>query len=161
MANAVLFDILQAIRSDVQALNLPGLAAANVVVQKVPSDRAKDLPAEKFPCLIIAPFGAETIDPAAGSNLRDDVVYPVLVAVLASEKDEYEQPLDQQTKRFNLYLKWRETLRKSFSQQRLSTELCFKVEVQPLEIVDRAAWFERNVFSSGLLLKCYSRESRG
>lgn len=161
MANAVLYDILHAIRADVQALNLPGLAAANVVVQKVPSDRTKDLPAVKFPCLVIAPYGAETIDPEAGSNLRDDVVYPVLVAVIAAEGNDDEQPLDQQTRDFNLYLTWRERLRKNFSQQRLSTELCFKVEVQPLDIVDRTAWFERNVFSSGLLLKCYSRESRG
>jgi hypothetical protein len=27
--------------------------------------------------------------------------------------------------------------------------------------VDRDAWFQRNIFASGLVLNCYSRETRG
>lgn len=159
MANAILFDILTQIRTDIQALTLPGIGAANIVIQKVPSTRDKDLPATKFPCVIIAPFGAESMESAG--NLRDDVVYPVAVVVMASEKDEAEQPQEQQAKNFEMYLKWRETIRKSFIQQRLTSSLVFKIELQPLDIVDRAAWFDRNVFASGLVLRCHSRESRG
>lgn len=159
MANAVLFDILTAVRADIVALNLPQIGDAGIVIQKVPANRLKDLPATRYPCILIAPFGAETIESA--SNLRDDVTYPVLVCILASEKNEAEQPQDQQQQNFNLYLTWREEIRKSFSNQRLTSTLCHKVESQPLPIADREAWFERNIFASGMILKCTSRESRG
>jgi hypothetical protein len=142
-------------------LALPGMPPANVVIQKVPGDRLQDLPAERYPCILICPYGAETLDPRAGTNNRDDVVYPVMVAILASERDAARQPTSQQEKRFDQYLRWRESIRKSFHNQRLTSTLCHTVEVQALEIVDRSVWFERGIFVSRLLLRCVSRESRG
>ncbi|MGQ0637319.1 MAG: hypothetical protein ACT4QC_22150 [Planctomycetaceae bacterium] len=150
----LLFEILDAIRADVQALDLPGLSAANVVVQKVAGDRAADLPAAKHPCILIAPSGAESLDAAAGTNLRDDVVYPVRVTIVAPDSRNQEERLQQ-------YLGWRETIRRSFHNQRLTASLCFTVRVQPLEIVDRSAWSDKSLFVSSLVLHCYAREPRG
>lgn len=154
MNSPLLFDILTAVKGDIQALNLPGLSAASVVVQKVPGDRAQDLPAVALPCVLIAPHSGETSDPLAGTNLRDDVVYPIRVTILAADSG------DQQFG-FQQFLGWRETIRRSFHNQRLTSSLCFTVQVQPLPIVDRAAWVERGLFTSGLVLNCYSREPRG
>lgn len=150
----LLFDILTAVRADLQALNLPGLSAANIVVQKVPGDRVQDLPSVPLPCLLVAPHGSESADPLAGTNLRDDIVYPIRVTILAADGT------DQQFG-FQQYLGWRETIRRSFHNQRLTANLCFTVQVQPLAIVDRSAWTERGLFVSGLVLNCFSREPRG
>ena len=76
-----------------------------------------------------------------------------MVAILAADDG------DQQAN-FNQYLTWRQSIRLFFHDQPLST-LCFSVQVHPLDIVDREAWFQRNVFASGLVLNCFSRETRG
>lgn len=150
----ILSDILNTVRSLVQDLELPGLATANVIVQKVAGDRPQDLPAVKYPCLLIAPHGAESADPQSGTNLRDDVVYPIRVTILAEDAGDQQFGLTQ-------YLGWRERLRRRFHNQRLSPDLCFTVQVQPLTIVDPAAWHQRGLFVSSLVLHCFSRESRG
>lgn len=154
MNSPLLFDILTAVKNDLQALNLPGLSAANIVVQKVPGDRSQDLPSIPLPCVLIAPNAGETADPLAGTNLRDDIVYPIRITILATDSGDQQFGYQQ-------YLGWRETIRRSFHNQRLNSGLCFTVHVQPLPIVDKAAWVERGLFASGLVLNCYSREPRG
>src|SRR5262245_22658907 len=100
MPNAIFFDILSTIQASIVARGLTGLAPANVVVQKAPGSRAADLPAQEYPSIIIAPYGAEGLDPDSGTTSRDDVVYKVLVAILAADNG------DQQAN-FNQYLTWR------------------------------------------------------
>lgn len=153
MANAVLFDILTAIKSAIVARGLVGIGSANVVVQKVPGNRAADLPAQQFPSIVIAPWGPEKLDLAAGTTSRDDVVYRVFVAILAADNADQEA-------HFNQYLTWRQSIRQLFHDQPLG-DLCFSVQVEPLDIVDRDAWRQRNVFASGMVLNCFSREPRG
>lgn len=154
MTSPILFEILSAVQTAVQGLRLPGLAPANVVIQKVPGDRVQDLPAVAWPSLLIAPHGSETADPLAGTNLRDDIVYPIRVTIIAADGGDQEFGFPQ-------FLGWRETLRRAFHNQRLSAGSCFTVRVQPLAIVDRAAWIERHLFVSALVLNCFSREPRG
>ena len=67
MPNAILFDILAQVKAAIVARGLAGIGTANVVVQKVPGNRAADLPAQQFPCIVIAPDGSEQLDPLAGS----------------------------------------------------------------------------------------------
>jgi hypothetical protein len=158
MADAALFTILSTIRTEVVGLQLAGLADANVVVQKAPSNLEKDLPEGKYPCVVIAPFGAEGV--TAGSNLRDDVAYPVLIAIVADERSEIALPQSEQLERFELYLKWRERIRKNFSNQRLTSTLVFNIVVQPLDITDRERWFRQGLWVSGLVLRLSNREDR-
>jgi hypothetical protein len=153
MPNAILYDILQAIRTAIQTRELVGFGSANVVIQKIPGNRPSDLPAEQFPCIVIAPYGAEQVNPLAGTTSRDDIVYRVLIAILAADNG------DQETQ-FNLYLTWRQSLRQLFHDQPLEN-VCFNVQVQPLDVVDRDAWQQRYIFASCLILHCFSRESRG
>jgi hypothetical protein len=151
---SILHDVLLAIQSAIQGRQLPGLSAGNVVVQKVAAHRSPDLPMVDLPCILISPHGAETTDPLAGTNLRDDIVYPVRVTILAADAG------DQQFG-FRQYLGWREAIRRLFHNQRLATTGCFTVHVQPLPIVDAGVWTERHLFSSAVVLNCFSRESRG
>jgi len=122
-------------------------------VQKVAGNRPGDLPAPPLPAIVIAPCGREQLDPQAGTTSRDDVVYRVLVAILAADNGDQAAGFDQ-------YLGWRESIRRLFHDQPLAA-LCFSVQVEPLDVVDRDAWFERNLFASGLVINCYSREPRG
>ena len=93
------------------------------------------------------------------ANTRDEVIYPVRVGILATERNATETATLQQTQNYNQYLTWRESIRKSFHNQHLST-LCW-IEVRPISIVDQAAWINRDLFVSELELRCHSIEARG
>jgi len=150
---SLLFNILNQVQSAIAGRGLAGLAAGNILVQKVPGNRPADLPAPPLPSIVIAPYGRERLDPQAGTTSRDDIVYRVLVVILAADNGDQATGFDQ-------YLTWRESIRHLFHDQPLAA-LCFTVQVEPLDVVDRDAWYQRNVFASGLILNCFSREPRG
>lgn len=154
MSGSILSEILTNIRGRIQALRLPGIAPSNVLLQVVPGDRLSELPAEKYPCVLIAPHSTEGLEAAAGTNLRDDVVYPVRITLLAAGARDSDDRLLQG-------LSWRQTIRRAFHNQRLTATLCFTVRVQSLELIDRAAWSSRGFFMSSFVLHCHSREPRG
>lgn len=154
---AELTTILETVLEQVQALDLAGVPRANIVVCHSAAVEIARLPAQRMPAVVIAPFGAETI--TAASNVRDDVEYPVLVAIVASLKVDAEEPTDKQRLNLDQRLTWRETVRKAFSNQRLDSSRGFTMSLQPLAIVDAAA-FNRDLFVSGFILKIRNRESR-
>lgn len=154
---AELTTILETVLEQVQALDLAGVPRANIVVCHSAAVEIARLPAARMPAVVIAPFGAETI--TAASNVRDDIEYPVLVAIVASLKVDAEEPTDKQRLNLDQRLTWRETVRKAFSNQRLDSSRGFTVSLQPLAIVDAAA-FNRDLFVSGFILKIRNRESR-
>jgi hypothetical protein len=152
---AVQYDILGAIKTAIQGLSLSGVSSANVVLLKVATDQQSDLPGVKFPAILLAPFGAETMDPAAGTNVRDDTVYPVLVGIVAADNR-------SQTASFETYLGWRESIRKKFHNNISAfsgVSSVFNSVVSPLAIVDAPAWL-KNSFVSGLIVRVSSREAR-
>lgn len=167
MPNAILYDLLTAIQTSIVNRGLSGITAENVVIQKRPATKASDLPAAKFPCILIAPWGAEDMGDR-GTILHDDIGYPIVVAVVANDQN------DQQAN-FNQYLYWRESIRKLFNAQPLpnqvtatvngtsyaSGKLAQEILVRPLDIVDKDAWDKLGNFASGLVLNCNSRETRG
>ena len=154
---AELTTILETVLEQVQALDLAGVPRANIVVCHSAAVEIARLPAARMPAVVIAPFGAETI--TAASNVRDDIEYPVLVAIVASLKVDAEEPTDKQRLNLDQRLTWRETVRKAFSNQRLDSSRGFTMSLQPLAIVDAAA-FNRDLFVSGFILKIRNRESR-
>ena len=154
---AELTTILETVLEQVQALDLAGVPRANIVVCHSAAVEIARLPAQRMPAVVIAPFGAETI--TAATNVRDDIEYPVLVAIVASLKVDAEEPTDKQRLNLDQRLTWRETVRKAFSNQRLDSSRGFTMSLQPLAIVDAAA-FNRDLFVSGFILKIRNRESR-
>jgi hypothetical protein len=154
---AELTTILETVQTQVQALNLPGISRANVVICQSAAVEIARMPSERMPAVIISPFGAETI--TASTNLRDDIVYPVLVALVASLRIDAEEPMDKQRLGLDQRLTWRETIRKAFSNQRLDSTRGYTMAVQPLAIVDQTA-FARDLFVSGFVLRITNREGR-
>jgi hypothetical protein len=154
---AELTTILETVLEQVQALDLAGIPRANVVLCQSAAVEIARLPASRMPAVVVSPFGAETI--TAQSNLRDDIEYPVLVAIVASLKIDAEQPTDKQRLYLDQRLTWRETVRKAFSNQRLDATRGYTMALQPLAIVDQAA-FNRDLFVSGFVLKIRNREGR-
>jgi len=154
---SVLYDCLIEIQKQVQGLNLPGIPAGNVVLCQVPAVEIARMNSRHLPAVVIAPFGAETI--TSQSNLRDDITYPVLVAIVASTKIDGENVNEKQLADFDQRLGWRQTIRQAFSQSRLTQSLVHTIAVQPLPIVDVAA-FARDLYVSGFLLRLTNREAR-
>lgn len=154
---AALYDCLVEIQRQVQALDLPGIPPGNVVLCQVPAVEIARMNSRHLPAVVIAPFGAETV--TAQSNLRDDITYPVLVAIVASTRIDGEGPTDKQVQDFEQRLQWRETIRKAFSNQRLTSSLVHQIAVQPQQIVDPVA-FARDLYVSGFVLRLTNREAR-
>lgn len=156
-AEAVLHRLLQAVRARIQGLALASILNASVVVRKVPSERnVGAAQAVKYPCVQIAALGAERIDPHQGTNQKDDVGYPILVTLLDKENDQ------SPTTNLARNLLWREKIIRAFRQQRpVGVPECFTCAVEPAAIVDPATWLAQSLWSSSLVLRFTSRESRG
>lgn len=159
-SETILLDILNQVQTTVQGLGLVGMPPANVIVQKVPTNRPKDLPADRYPATLIAPYGPEQINPSDGSNIRDDITYPVGVWILSSDNIDSEQPAQMQSKDFGKYVRWRQKIRRAFHNQRLTSTYGHKVVVQPLDVVDRSMWLGKGLWISGLVLLVTVREQR-
>lgn len=142
--------LLEATRQTIVSLRLPELPAANVVVLPTLVERKGELPRGARPAIWVAPSGPERVDPAQGTNCRDDVVYPLVVACL----------LDDAPDRFLLVTQWRARLGQAFHLRPLAGTPCFQVTVDPLELVDQTAWASRRLWLSQLQLLCLTREPR-
>lgn len=159
MAQSELYGIMEQVKSQIVALELTGIPDANIVLCGMPSVAIVSSPAIQYPAIAIGPYGAEEV--VAATNLRDDLRYPVLVAICDTlvSSAQAEQPGDKQTQGVDMRLYWRERIRKAFSNQRLTASIGMIVEVQPLAIVEPAA-FQRDLWVSSLLLRIKNREVR-
>lgn len=145
--------LLTAVRDIIVDLRLPEIASTSVLIQQVACDRPRDGVPVTLPGILIAPHAAERLDPAAGTNLHADVVYPIAVSVLAAA--DADQP-----DRLELFTCWRARLCSAFHLRRLPQAGCYRVEVEPRPLVDRTLWLERLIGNSGLILHCFTRELR-
>lgn len=150
---AVLYRCLTGARSRIQGLALSGVANASVVIREVPNARYLQAGDVALPAVVIAPVLGEQMNPAAGTNVRDDVGYPVGVFLVAASN----QNLDPVA----LNYKWREQIARAFRNQKLPgvTEV-WGCAVEPSAITDPGAW-EKNHFVSAMVLRFASREVRG
>ena len=108
--------------------------------------------------ILIAPIGSETIDPTAGSNDRDEIIYPIGVIIIAPANEAHNlEKLDR-------WYEWRRRLMNHFRHNPLSltddNATIWEMTVDPLPIIDNAAWIA-NWFLSGFVLRCRVLETRG
>lgn len=140
-------DILEAVQTTIQALNLSGVNDANVVIRTVATERGLT-----FPAVVIAPQRA-TINPRAGVLGSDDVQYGVLVAFLAAD--------NQSTDNTELYTDWATAIMKAFVNKRLTgVASVYTCEALPADAVDRQGW-DNNRLVGLQILRFTSREARG
>jgi hypothetical protein len=127
------------------------MVSTSIIQVKVTTDRETDFPA--LPGVLIAPFGAKRIDPFGGSNISDDIEYPIVIVTIQ------ESDADQDDNR-NRSLSWHEDIIGQFIHKALSgvsgVSTCL---VDPRDVFNPAAWF-RNIDAGGMVLRFLSREAR-
>lgn len=153
---AVLYRCLRAVQSRLQLLALADIAGSEIIVQKLPLDRALGSATfHELPAVLVSPE-QESMDPHAGVNQRDDVGYGVRVTLV--DRDNQERTREANLDKFLL---WREQIARAFRQQRLSgVPEIYTCIVEPDQVVGSDAW-TKNLFASSLVLRFLSRERRG
>lgn len=158
----VWYECLLAVQSEIQGLNFGGSSppqSSSIIVQKLPWAKRFLLPSTDpdylpSPGIIICQWNRETMDPSEGTNIKDDVGYPVLVSIVA--KDQQNLTAHQED-----YLGWRQQIARHFRNQRLNgVDEVYVCEVQP-NIVTLPEAFLQNIYHSALVLNFTSREVRG
>ena len=152
---SVHFACAQAVQAKIRSLSLTSIDNSDVIIRKLDSDRGTDDGTYDYPMIVISTFGIETMPNTGGTNQKDDVIYPVVVTILAADNQ------DLSTNQ-NKYLLWRQTINRALRNQNLSDVAeIYTVSVQPGPITSPNAFWERNLYHSSLIIKCHSREIRG
>lgn len=152
-ASAVLYRCLTAARSRIQGLSLSGIANVSVVIRTAPLDRHFHSGDVALPGVVLAPVLSEQMSAAAGTNLRDDVGYPIGVFILAADNQTLTPVAAQ--------YKWREQIARAFRNQKLpGVSEVWSCVVEPAAITEPGAW-NRNLYVSALILRFFAREVRG
>lgn len=153
---AVHYRCLTAVQARIRALSLSGIENANVLVKKLPIEKwAFRDTGLGLPGVLVTPQ-RETMDPRAGTNIRDDVGYGVLVTVCQADNQDHtlEAGLSER-------ILWREKVARAFRSQRLSgVSEVYTCRIEPGDPLIPAAWLQQ-VHASALLLRFLSREVRG
>lgn len=148
---AILESILTTVQSEIQGLSLADIASGDVHVQKVPSTR--NFQSSDFPAILIAPAGAPKLNKTGGTNLRDEIEYPVGVYIV--DADNQDQTINR-----DKYLTWYQQIVTKFRTPRLSgVNSIVNSYVAPGLVVD-PAWFEAGEFHAGVSLWFVSWETR-
>lgn len=147
---AVHYRILEAVRVGVNACALSGIPSAQV--HRVWLPRVLE-GLVTYPAVLICPAGAETdVSQLVG---RDDVGYPVLVALVDKQQADNAANMPRN-------LLWRQKVARYFRWQRLAgvTEVQLPTQIIPDQVVIPEA-FAKNLFMSAILFRFISREPRG
>lgn len=167
--SAILKDILDAVKDRIQGLGLTDMTDDKIQIAQVMNSRETVFPG--LPGILIVPIGAESMSPTAGTVGKDDIGYPIGVAILDETRQDTQDglPADAQAgaadQDYNFFdkLEWREMIRKAFFHQRLDgVPTVYTCHVEPMPIVDTVEWLSRGgIWISMLVLRFISRETRG
>ena len=153
---AILSQILDAVRSRIQSISLSGIVNASVVVKKLELRRIYRRPdGVALPCVLITPY-RPTFSAADGVTSFDDVKYGVQVTMISADNQEptIEADMDRQ-------ILWYEKIAKAFRNQLLSgVSEVFTATVEPSDVVIPPAW-RANLLASAMTLRITARETRG
>ncbi len=164
MADSVHHAILTAAQTAIRALDLTGIEDNSVRLIAMPTDDLKTLVVRitdagfKYPTILVAPIGTETLNPSQGTNVSDDIEYPTLVAILDKHKQDA-------TTNFEQWMEWRELTIDTFIHNRLTITTSRPVKaldqtVQLGPIFDTRAWYERNLMLSTMTVMTKIRRIR-
>lgn len=150
-AQAVLYRSMVQMQTQIVALALTGITSTNVLIKWLP--RSLDSTTDPIPCVVICPAPMPEKDSSYLIN-TDHVGYPVLVACLAAQNQDY-------TANLNRNLLWREKIRHEFISQGLVgiPEVAY-CTVEPQSVIN-PAWFQKNTNYSAQVFRLVSREQRG
>ena len=152
--DAVYKQIIDSVHSTIAGLELSGVSESNILICKLPSIDDKGFIDGDPPYILITP-SVEAYT-GTGSTNASDIVYEVPVAIFAQDDRD-------QTANIELFLKWREEIRRTFHNKTLtgissSFAVQHQVTVDPLYSFDPTAWNETGVWFSPMALKIKMRE---
>ena len=170
MADAVFWQILEAVQTLLRSLTFSAQGSDSVatiedsaiVIRKLKhgdpdkDERKRD---ERTPGWIISPGSRISRPPEAGTNIRDDVYYPVLAQLI--DKDNFKRENNLQS-----YLKWLEQAAKVIHSQPMSDVQSAEGIVDiahavVTDTVDESMWVKHKQFVGGVEIVAVSREPRG
>lgn len=139
------YDSLAAIKTIIDALSLSGLTGGSVI-QEVATYQDGQTP---LPFISISPYGAERVGDEL--NDRDGVYYGIAVCIVGKpDVTSLEQRLG-----------WRQTLRRNLNNHSIAgLDQNYNVVVEPGNVIEHRAWFDRNAFVSGFIVRAYFQEPR-
>lgn len=150
MTDAIQYSVLSGVETRIKALTLDGLDSSRVKAEPIPDEKGKDLP---FISISLEPE-AFPLGDDDGGNAADRVDYSVLVCIVAAKSDVATM--------FPKVLRWREQIRQAFLRKTGMSGITSVqyTDVEPLAVVDRAAWFASGLIASGMRIKVISQEVR-
>lgn len=166
---SALWDFMQYIQSRLKAMQfLPegndpcGPIKADAIVIRKSMFAAKppeaSLPHIQTPGLVITPPKTISSPAEEGTNLRDDIFYPILIQLVDTDGQERQQNLAS-------YLAWIERIRKAFhchSLESIPADVgCANSYAVSTDVVDEKLWQREAKFVSGVVVLVRSRETRG
>lgn len=148
-ADSISKQVMDAVVTRLQAMTFSGLVGSSIVVRKFPISRNLTKP-----CILVAPV-PERVDPAGGTNERDEILYGVFIgAMQASNQDP--------TSDHNRILLWRQQIRLALMNHRLTGIASLTGQQYP-EMgppIAQPIWAQ-GWDVSALTLRVGSRETRG
>ena len=163
-ADSILYQALGAIQARIQTLGLspiPGDSVRALRHDEVLIGKVAFLEKRPAPCVVVYPAGSEVLDPLAGTNESDDILYPINVLIVDTDNQHL-------TANMRTYYKWRQDIRQAIHHTKSDLlpdpfkKIVNIAHVTPLDILDDQAWLASTArkFVSGLRVMVASRESR-
>ncbi len=139
------YDTMTAVKSIIDGLALTGLTGGTVI-QEVCIYQDGQTP---LPFVSVSPYGPEKLGDEL--NDRDGAYYGVAVCIVAKpDVSSLEQRLG-----------WRQTIRRNLHNQSMAgLNQNYNLEVEPSNVVEPRAWFDRNAFVSGFVVRAFFQEPR-
>lgn len=147
--------LMECIQAVIVSLDLVGIPNGGVLIQKRLSDQEKYLLASpnNYPVILIAPE-TETINPNGGTNVEDDIGYPVVIAILDDDNQDQELNFDRD-------LLWREEIIRNLHNHRAAGIVAIRrLIVTPGPIIDPATWSKAGLWVSTLRVTAETRRGR-
>ena len=139
------YDTLTAIKSIIDGLSLSGLTGGTVIQEVVAYQDGQQV----LPFVSIAPFGPEKLDDEL--NAFDGVYYGVSVCIVAKPD----------VSSLETRLGWRQKMRRNLNNHAISgMPSNYNLKVEPGNVVEPTAWFDRKAFVSGFVVRAYFQEQR-
>lgn len=150
------YDSMVAIQSVINAMSLTGLTGG-VVIQEVCTYLDGQ---QALPFISISPYGPEKIGDEL--NYEDGCYYGIAVVIIGRKS---VTSLEQR-------LGWRQSIRRNFNNQAFNTlaakysislavsALNYNLTVEPGNVVEPRAYFDRDAFASGLVIRASFQEPR-
>jgi hypothetical protein len=141
------YDTLTAIKTLIDGLSLSGLTGGTVIQEVATYQDGQST----LPFVSISPYGPERIPQDGGLNDRDECDYGVLVAIIAKP--------DVNT--LETRLGWRQKMRRHLNNaDPVANGQSYNMVVEPGSVVEPKAWFDRNAFVSGFVIRAKFQEVR-